>query len=127
MIQNQTLLKVSDNSGGKVVRCLKVLKQGGKAKHGKIGDVIVVSVQQIRSKNKLTSKVKRGEVLYGVIVKTRSFFRRRSGISFCFNQNCVVLLNKQRKPLATRVLGVIPKELRKSKFSKVISLAAGMI
>jgi len=127
MVQVQTLLKVSDNSGGKTVRCLRILKKGGNSKHGKIGDVVVVSVQQIRSKKKVTSKVKRGEVLYGVIVKTRSFFRRRSGISFCFAQNCVVLLNKQLKPFATRVLGVMPKELRKNKFSKIISLAVGTI
>jgi len=127
MIQVQTLLRASDNSGAKVVRCLRILGNGGKSRHGKIGDVIVVSVQQTRSKKKATSKVKKGEVLYGIIVKTRSFFRRQSGVSFCFDQNCVVLLNKQFKPFATRVLGVMPKELRKNKFSKIISLAAGTI
>ena len=63
MIQVQTLLKVADNSGGKVVRCLKILKKGTKPRYGKIGDVIVVSVQKIRSKNKLTSKVKKGDTL----------------------------------------------------------------
>ena len=63
MIQVQTLLKVADNSGGKVVRCLKILKKGTKPRYGKIGDVIVVSVQKIRAKNKLTSKVKKGDVL----------------------------------------------------------------
>lgn len=127
MIQVQTLLKVADNSGGKIVRCLRILKKGGHASSGKIGDIIVVSVQQIRSKKKITSKVKKSEVLYGVIVKTRSFTKRLAGTSFCFDQNCVVLLNKQLKPFATRVLGVVPKELRKNNFSKIISLSAGVI
>jgi large subunit ribosomal protein L14 len=127
MIQIQTLLKVADNSGGKIVRCLKILKKGQKTRYGYIGDLIVVSVQQIRSKNKLTSKVKKGDVLYAVIVKTRTVFRRSLGLSFSFSQNAVVLLNKQLKPLATRVIGLIPKELRNNKFSKVISLSSGTV
>jgi large subunit ribosomal protein L14 len=125
MIQIQTLLNVADNSGGKRVRCLRILKKGAKARYGKIGDVIVLSVQQIRSKNKLTSKVKKGDVLYGVIVRTRSTFKRPLGVSFSSQQNAVVILNKQLKPLATRVLGLIPKELRSDKFSKVVSLSSG--
>lgn len=127
MIQIQTLLKVADNSGGKIVRCLKILKKGQKTRYGSIGDLIVVSVQQIRSKNKLTSKVKKGDVLYAVIVKTRYIFRRSLGLSFSFSQNAVVLLNKQLKPLATRVIGLIPKELRNNKFLKVISLSSGTV
>jgi large subunit ribosomal protein L14 len=127
MIQIQTLLKVADNSGGKLVRCLKILKKGAKTRYGKIGDVIVVSVQQIRSKNKLTSKVKKGDVLHGVVVKTNSVLRRSVGLTISYSSNSVVLLNKQLKPLATRVLGVIPKELRNNKFSKIISLSSGTI
>jgi large subunit ribosomal protein L14 len=127
MIQIQTLLKVADNSGGKLVRCLKILKKGAKTRYGKIGDVIVVSVQQIRSKNKLTSKVKKGDVLHGVVVKTKSVLRRSVGLTISYSSNSVVLLNKQLKPLATRVLGVIPKELRNNKFSKIISLSSGTI
>jgi large subunit ribosomal protein L14 len=127
MIQIQTLLKVTDNSGGKLVRCLKVLKKGAKTRYGKIGDVIVVSVQKIRSKNKLTSKVKKGDVLYAVIVKTKTRLKRNSGISVSFNQNSVVLVNKQLKPLATRVFGLVPKELRTNKFLKIVSLAGGTI
>jgi len=127
MIQIQTLLKVADNSGGKLVRCLKILKKGAKTRCGSVGDVIVLSVQQIRSKNKITSKVKKGDVLHGIIIKTRTNIRRSSGISICFSSNSVVLLNKQMKPLATRVLGVVPKELRNNKFSKIISLSSGTI
>ena len=127
MIQTQTLLKVSDNSGGKSVRCLKLLKKGNNPKIASIGDVIVVSVQSIRFKNRLTSKVKKGDVLYAVVVKTKSKLYRKTGLSFSFDTNSVVLLSNQRKPLGTRIFGAIPQELREKKFSKVISLASGSI
>jgi large subunit ribosomal protein L14 len=127
MIQTQTLLKVSDNSGGKSVRCLKLLKKGNNPKIASVGDVIVVSVQNIRFKNRLTSKVKKGDVLYAVVVKTKSKLYRKTGLSFSFDTNSVVLLSNQKKPLGTRIFGAIPQELRKKKFSKVISLASGSI
>lgn len=127
MIQKQTLLTVVDNSGGKIIRCIHILKKGKKTRHAQIGDVIVCSVQQIRKKNKLTSKVKKGDVLYGVIVKTSTFLKRCSGLSFCFSKNAAVLLNKQFKPIATRVFGVIPGELRNKKFTKIISLSSGLL
>lgn len=127
MIQTQTLLKVSDNSGGKSVRCLKLLKKGNNPKIASVGDVIVVSVQNIRFKNRLTSKVKKGDVLYAVVVKTRSKLYRKTGLSFSFDSNSVVLLSNQRKPLGTRIFGAIPQELREKKFSKVISLASGSV
>lgn len=127
MVQKQTLLTVVDNSGGKIIRCIHILKKGKKARHARIGDVIVCSVQQIRKKNKLTSKVKKGDVLYSVIVKTSTFLKRCSGLSFCFSKNAAVLLNKQFKPIATRVFGVIPGELRNKKFTKIISLSSGLL
>ena len=127
MIQTQTLLKVSDNSGGKSVRCLKLLKKGNNPKIASVGDVIVVSVQNIRFKNRLTSKVKKGDVLYAVVVKTKSKLYRKTGLSFSFDTNSVVLLSNQRKPLGTRIFGAIPRELREKKFSKVISLASGSV
>jgi large subunit ribosomal protein L14 len=127
MIQTQTLLKVSDNSGGKSVRCLKLLKKGNNPKIASVGDVIVVSVQNIRFKNRLTSKVKKGDVLYAVVVKTKSKLYRKTGLSFSFDTNSVVLLSNQRKPLGTRIFGTIPQELREKKFSKVISLASGSV
>jgi len=127
MIQTQTLLKVSDHSGGKLVRCLKVLKKGNNPKIASIGDVIVVSVQSIRLKNRLTSKVKKGDVLYAVIVKTKSKLERKTGLALSFDTNSVVLLSNQKKPLGTRVFGIIPKELRERRFSKVLSLASGSV
>lgn len=127
MIQPQTLLKIADNSGGKIARCLKVLKKGSRPRYGGLGDVIVVSVSQLRNKNRITSKVKRGDVIKGVIVKTQNKYTRPGGLSFSFQQNAVVLLDKQLKPIATRVLGIIPKELKHTKFSKIISLSPGTI
>lgn len=127
MIQPQTLLKIADNSGGKTARCLKILKKGTQPRYGTLGDIIVVSIQQLRNKNRITSKVKRGDVIRGVIVKIRSKFIRPLGVSFCSQQNAIVLLDKQFKPLATRVLGLIPKELKISKFSKIVSLSAGTV
>lgn len=127
MIQPQTVLKIADNSGGKTARCLKILKKGSRARYGRLGDVVVVSVYQLRNKNRITSKVKRGDVIKGIIVKTQAKHTRPGGVSFCFQQNAVVLLDKQLKPIATRVLGIIPKELKYTKFSKIISLSPGTI
>jgi large subunit ribosomal protein L14 len=127
MIQPQTVLKIADNSGGKLARCIKVLKKGAQPRYGRVGDFIVVSIIQLRNKNRLTSKVKRGDVLKGVIVKTRSKFVRENGLSYNFQQNAIVLVDKQFKPLATRVIGLIPKELKMTKFSKIISLSAGTL
>ena len=127
MIQTQTLLKVSDNSGGKSVRCLKLLKKGNNPKIASVGDVIVVSVQNIRFKNRLTSKVKKGDVLYAVVAKTKSKLQRKTGLALSFDTNSVVLLSNQKKPLGTRIFGAIPAELREKNFSKVISLASGSV
>ena len=127
MIQTQTLLKVSDNSGGKAVRCLKLLKKGNNPKIASVGDVIVVSVQNIRFRNRLTSKVNKGDVLYAVVVKTKSKLYRKTGLAFSFDANSVVLLSNQKKPLGTRVFGAIPSEVREKKFSKIISLASGSV
>jgi large subunit ribosomal protein L14 len=125
MVQIQTLLKISDNSGGKLARCLKILKKGKQARYGKVGDILVVSIQKLRKRNRLLSKVRKGDVVRGVIVKTANITTRAHGLSFGSLQNAIVILDKQSKPLATRVLGLIPLELKKQKFSKIISLSAG--
>jgi len=127
MIQVQTILNVADNSGGKLVKCLKILKKGAKSRYANVGDLIVVSVKQLRLKNKYLSKVKKGDVLTGVIVKTKQIIKRSSGFSLKFSTNSVVLLNKQLKPIASRVIGLMPKEIKKKKFSKIISLSAGIV
>lgn len=125
MLQLQTSLKVIDNSGAKIVKCLKILKKGSFTKNGFLFDLIIISVKKLRSKNRLTSKVKKGDVLFAIILKTRFIFRRNFGLFFNSEFSAVVLLNKQLKPIATRIFGYLPIELRKSKFSKLISLSFG--
>jgi large subunit ribosomal protein L14 len=123
MIFPQTILRISDNSGGKFFKCIKILKKGTFTKKGKLGDVIVGSVQTLRSKNRHLSKVKKGDVVYGLIVRTKTPSTRKIGINIRFSSNDVVLVNKSLRPIASRVFGVLPKELRLSKFAKIISIS----
>jgi large subunit ribosomal protein L14 len=126
MIQQQTILKVSDNSGAKTVRCFKVLG-GFKKKYATLGDTIIVSVQKLRNKLKKTSKVKKGEVYRALIIRTKTKHRKDDGSEIIFKENSVVLLNKQGNPIGTRILGPIPRMLKKKKFQKLISISAGLV
>ena len=126
MIQQQTILKVTDNSGAKTVKCIKV-PGGFKKKIAKLGDIIVVSVQKLRNKSKRTSKVKKKEVCKALIVRTKATHIKKNGIGLKFNENAVVLINKQGNPIGTRVIGPLPKTLQKKVFQKFISLASGLI
>lgn len=114
----QTLLEVADNSGAKKVMCIKVLGGSGKMT-ANIGDIIVVSVKEALPR----TKVKKGDVYKGVIIRTKSGLHRFDGSRLQFDQNAIVLLNKQGEPMGTRVLGVVPRELRKKNFTKILSLA----
>lgn len=124
MIQQQTILKVTDNSGAKTVKCIKVLG-GFKRKFAKTGDIIVVSIQELRNKSKKTSKVLKGEVYKAIIVRTKSKINKKDGSFFYFNENAVSLINKQGKFIATRIIGPLPKLLRDNKFIKVASIGSG--
>ena len=126
MIQQQTILKVSDNSGAKTVKCIKVLG-GFKKKSAKLGDIIVVSVQQLRNTSKKTSKVLKGMVFKALIIKTKVKYIRKDGSNLKLNNNSVVLLNKQGNLIGTRILGPVTKQLKKKKLIKIISLSAGFI
>ena len=126
MIQQQTILKVADNSGAKYVKCIKVLG-GFKRQFAYTGDIIVVSVVKLRNKSKLNSKVKKGEVYKALIIKTKNYISRKSGLKSLFKENVVCLLNKQGKPLATRIFSLVPLELKKHKWIKISSLSPGFI
>lgn len=126
MIQSKTILKVSDNSGAKTVRCIKVLG-GFKKKYAKLGDLIVVSIQQLRNKSKTTSKVKKHEVYQALVIKTKAGFKKQSGFYTNFSENSVVLINKQGNPIGTRVFGPIPKILKKKQFQKFTTISSGLI
>lgn len=126
MIQHQTILKVADNSGAKTVKCIKVLG-GFKKRYASLGDLIVVSVQQLRNKSKKTSKVLRGGVFRALVIRTKTEYVKKDGSSFALNENSVILINKQGNPVGTRILGPMPKILKKKKFMKFVSLSIGLI
>ena len=126
MIQQQTILKVSDNSGAKTVKCIKVLG-GSKKKYAKLGETVVVSVQQLRNRSKKTSKVKKKEIYRALVIKTKTKHFKKDGSQISFSENSVVLMNKQGNPVGTRILGIMPKNLKKKKLQKFISIATGLV
>ncbi|MCX5840135.1 MAG: 50S ribosomal protein L14 [Deltaproteobacteria bacterium] len=118
MIQMQTVLNVADNSGAKKVACIKVLG-GSKRRFAGVGDVIVVSVKEAIP----NSKVKKGDVMKAVIVRTAKETRRPDGSFLKFDDNSAVLINNQLEPVGTRIFGPVARELRAKQFMKIISLA----
>ena len=122
MIQMLTILEVADNSGAKKVMCVKVLG-GSKREYASVGDVIVVSVKESIP----TAKVKKGDVLKAVIVRTRKEIVRRDGSYIKFDNNAAVLLNAALEPIGTRIFGPVARELRAKKFMKIVSLAPEVI
>jgi large subunit ribosomal protein L14 len=126
MIQQQTILKVTDNSGAKAVKCIKVLN-GFKRRFAILGDTIIVSVQKLRNKARLTSKVRKGEVHKAIIVRTKNKTVKKDGSSIFFQSNAVSLVNKQGKPIASRIVGPLPKVLKKRKKIKFVTLSSGFI
>ena len=118
MIQVQTELSVADNTGARIVECIKVLG-GSKRRTASIGDIIIVSIKAAIPRG----KVKKGEVLKAIIVRTKKEFKRIDGTTIRFDKNAAVLLDKQEEPIATRIFGPVTRELRTKKFMKIISLA----
>jgi large subunit ribosomal protein L14 len=118
MIQTQSYLEVADNSGARSVMCIKVLG-GSHRRYAGIGDVIKVSVKEAIPRG----KVKKGQVLKAVVVRTRKGVRRQDGSLIKFDGNAAVLLNNKEEPIGTRIFGPVTRELRGEKFMKIISLA----
>jgi large subunit ribosomal protein L14 len=118
MIQMQSVLDVADNSGAKKVMCIKVLG-GSKRKYASVGDIIVVSIREAMP----NSKVKKGDVMKAVIVRTAKELSRPDGSYIRFDTNSAVLINPQKEPIGTRIFGPVARELRAKKFMKIISLA----
>ena len=118
MIQAETKLKVADNSGAKLLTCIKVLG-GSKRRYASIGDIIVVAVREAMP----NSKVSKGSVMKAVIVRTSKEIRRPDGSHIKFDDNSAVLINAQNEPIGTRIFGPVARELRAKKFMKIISLA----
>lgn len=126
MIQQQTILKVTDNSGAKTVKCIKILN-GFNRRFAVVGDTIIVSIQKLRNKARLTSKVKKGEVHKAVIIRTKNKIVKKDGTVLFFQSNAVSLINKQGKPIASRIIGPLPKILKKKKKIKFVTLSSGFI
>ena len=122
MIQQETRLKVADNSGAKEVLCVKVLG-GTRKKYAKLGDLIIVTVKKAIP----GGVAKKGEVTKAVIVRTRKELRRKDGSYIRFDDNAAVLVNENREPQGTRVFGPVARELREKRFMKILSLAPEVI
>ena len=118
MIQQETFLKVADNTGAKEIKCIRVLG-GSKRKYGNIGDVIVASVR----KSTPGGTVKKGEVVKAVIVRSAKGVRRADGTYVRFDENAAVLIRDDKNPRGTRIFGPVARELREKDYMKIVSLA----
>ncbi|THB67177.1 MAG: 50S ribosomal protein L14 [Desulfovibrio sp.] len=118
MIQVESKLDVADNSGAKKIQCIKVLG-GSRRRYAGIGDIIVITIKEAMPH----SKVKKGEVMKAVVVRTKKEIRRPDGSYIRFDNNSAVLLNNQMEPVGTRIFGPVARELRQKNFMKIVSLA----
>lgn len=118
MIQAESRLTVADNSGAKVLYCIKVLG-GSKRRYAGVGDIVVVSVKEAIP----NAKVKKGDVMKAVVVRTKKEIRRNDGSYIRFDDNSAVLISGNKEPIGTRIFGPVARELRAKHFMKIISLA----
>ena len=122
MIQQESFLKVADNTGAKEIKCIRVLGGSGR-KYGNIGDIIVASVRKAAP----GGQVKKGEVVKAVIVRSAKGVRRADGTYVRFDENAAVLIKDDKNPSGTRIFGPVARELRDSDFTKILSLAPEVI
>ncbi len=123
MIQPQSIVKITDNSGGKVGRVFKILG-GSKKRYAELGELVILSIQTAEPRK----GVKKKDVVCAVVVRQRKSFRRKDGSYISFDDNAVVIVNKENKePKANRVFGPIPRELAEAGFQKIVSLAPEVV
>lgn len=123
MIQPQSIVKITDNSGGKIGRVFKVLG-GSKKRYAELGELVILSVQTAEPRK----QVKKKDVLCAVVVRQKKAFRRKDGSYVSFDDNAVVIIDKEKKePKANRVFGPIPRELAEAGFQKIVSLAPEVV
>jgi large subunit ribosomal protein L14 len=118
MIQSETMLEIADNSGARKVQCIKVLG-GSHRRYAGIGDIIKVTVKEAIPRG----RVRKGQVMDAVVVRTRKGVRRQDGSLIKFDQNAAVLLNANKQPVGTRIFGPVTRELRSERFMRIVSLA----
>jgi large subunit ribosomal protein L14 len=122
MIQERSILKVADNSGAKSIRCFRILG-GTRHRYAKIGDVIVASVQEAEPRK----AVKKKDVVRAVIARTKNVLRRPDGSYIRFDENAAILIGSKKEPLATRIFGPIPRELKEKGFEKILMMAEEVV
>lgn len=122
MIQERSILKVADNSGAKTIRCFRILG-GSRKRYARIGEVIIASVQSAEPRK----PIKKKDIVKAVIVRQRSPLRRPDGTRLRFDENAAVIINEKREPLATRIFGPIPYEIREKGFEAVFGLAEEIV
>lgn len=122
MIQERSILKVADNSGAKIVRCFRILG-GTRHRYANVGDVIVASVQVAEPRK----GVKKKDVVRTVVVRTKNVMRRVDGSYVRFDENAVVLINAKKEPVATRVFGPMPRELKEKGYEKIMTMAEEIV
>lgn len=118
MIQQESRLKVTDNSGAKEILCIRVLG-GSKKRYARVGDIIVATVKDANP----TGTVKKKSVVKAVVVRTKDKILRKDGSTICFDDNAAVIIGDDKQPRATRVFGPVPREMREKGYAKIISLA----
>ena len=118
MIQTETMLEIADNSGARKVQCIKVLG-GSHRRYAGIGDIIKVTVKEAIPRG----RVRKGQVMDAVVVRTRKGVRRQDGSLIKFDQNAAVLLNANKQPIGTRIFGPVTRERRSERFMRIVSLA----
>ena len=122
MIQTQTKLTIADNSGAKIVQCIKVLG-GSRKRYAQIGDIIVVTVKKAEPRR----EVKKHQVIKAVVVRQRKNFRRKDGTYLSFDDNAAVILGAKKEPKGGRIFGPIPRELKEKGFEKIANLAEELV
>ncbi len=118
MIQQESRLKVTDNSGAKEILCIRVLG-GSKKRYARVGDIIVATVKDANP----TGTIKKKSVVKAVVVRTRDKILRKDGSTICFDDNAAVIIGDDKQPRATRVFGPVPREMREKGYAKIVSLA----
>jgi large subunit ribosomal protein L14 len=122
MIQERSVLKVADNSGAKVVRCFRILG-GSKRRYAGVGDVVVASVQSAEPRK----TVKKKDVVKVLVIRTKNALRRKDGSYVRFDENAVILVDAKKEPVATRIFGPLPRELKEKGFEKLMTMAEEIV
>lgn len=122
MIQERSILKVADNSGAKIVRCFRILG-GSKRRYAGVGDIVVASVQSAEPRK----PVKKKDVVKVLVVRSKNAIRRKDGSYVRFDENAVVLMDAKKEPVATRVFGPLPRELKEKGFEKLMTMAEEIV